>query len=202
MGVNPCISRAAAGGGDRMIKHYWYLFLLFGLTACVSHPYDEHSEFTRIPPGSTLKLNQSIDIAPNSLSVFMQYGRIKPYSAINKYYPHCKFELYTLSENARTVLPDTFKIVRVMDETDMSALRPAMYASLLTVDGSSDGGSSIVSFTTSMYLKSKTQSDVYRLTCMHWDDLNESRYLSIAEMRKAMGKIFTLTVRKPLKQND
>jgi hypothetical protein len=29
---------------------------------------------------------------------------------------------------------------------------------------------------------------------MHWDLINESRYLSIAEMRKAMGNIFTLTV--------
>ena len=183
-----------------MSKYGWHpvliLILVLALTACVSHPYDEHSEFTRIPPGSSLKLNQSIQIAANSLAVFMQDGGIKPYSTIDKYYPHCKFELYSLSENARTVQPDTFKIVRVVDETDMSSLSPPMYASLQTADANSDGGPSIVSFTTSMYLKSKIQSDVYRLSCMHWDLINESRYLSIAEMRKAMGNVFTLTVKK------
>lgn len=181
-----------------MLKHAWrpvlILILILELAACVTHPYDEHSEFTRISPGSSLRLNQDIHIAANSLAVFMQDGIVEPYSAIDKYYPHCKFELYTLSENARIVKPDTFEIVRVMDETDMSSLQPAMYASLKTADGNSDGGPSVVSFATSMYLKSKTQSDVYRLSCMHWALINESRYLSIAEMRKAMGNVFTLTV--------
>jgi hypothetical protein len=181
-----------------MLKSYGCSVLIlisgFVLSACVSHPYDEHSEFTRVPAGSSLTLNQSIHVAANSLSVYMQDGSIKPYSAINKYYPHCKFELYTLSEQARTVQPDTFNIVRVMDETDLSSSRATMFASLRTADGDPDGGPSIVTFTTSMYLKSKTQGDVYRMTCMHWDLINESRYLSIAEMRKAMGNIFTLTV--------
>jgi hypothetical protein len=195
MGVNPCISRATICGGISVLKHSGYLILLLALTACVSHPYDEHSEYTRIPAGSSLTLNQSIHIAANSLSVYMQDGNIKPYSTIDKYYPHCKFELYTLSENARTVQPDTFKIVRVVDDTDMSSLQPPMYASLRIADSSSDGGPSVVSFTTSMYLKSKTQSDVYRMTCMHWDLINESRYLSIAEMRNAMGNVFTLTAK-------
>jgi hypothetical protein len=183
-----------------MFKRGWcpvlVIISILTLTACVSHPYDEHTEFTRITPGSSLKLNQSIHIAANSLAVFMQDGSIKPYSTIDKYYPHCKFELYTLSENARIVQPDTFNIIRVVDETDMSSLNSPMYASLQIADGNSDGGPSIVSFTTSMYLKSKTQSDVYRLSCMHWDLINESRYLSIAEMRKAMGNFFTLTVKK------
>jgi len=171
------------------------LIFILALTACVSHPYDENSEFTRIPAGSSLKLNQDIHIAANSLAVFMQDGSIKPYSTIDKYYPHCKFELYTLSEDARTVQPDTFKIVQVVDETDMSSLPSPMYASLQTADGNSDGGPSVVSFTTSMYLKSKTQNDVYRMSCMHWDLINESRYLSIAEIRKAMGNVFTLEIK-------
>jgi hypothetical protein len=183
-----------------MLKHYGYSVLIlisgFMLAGCVSHPYDEHSEFSRIPAGSSLTLNQSIHIAANSLSIYMQDGSIKPYSAIDKYYPHCKFELYTLSDQARTVQPDTFNIVRVMDETDLSSSRATMFASLRTADGSSDGGPSIVTFTTSMYLKSKTQSDVYRMACMHWDLINESRYLGIAEMRKAMGNVFTLKVNR------
>ncbi len=182
----------------------WILILIagFGLLACVSHPYDEHSEFTRVPAGSRLILNQSIPVAANSLGVYMQDGSIKPYSAINKYYPHCKFELYTLSDRARTVQPDTFDIVRVMDQTDLSSSRATMFASLRTAGIYSDGGPSIVTFTTSMYLKSNTQRDVYRMTCMHWDLINESRYLSIAEMRKAMGNVFTLTIKKPLNQSD
>ena len=182
-----------------MLKHYGHSVLMliagFVLSACVSHPYDEHSELTRVPAGSSLTLNQSIHIAANSLSVYMQDGNIKPYSAIDKYYPHCKFELYTLSDHARTVQPDTFNIVRVMDETDLSSSRATTFASLRTADSNSDGGPSIVTFSTSLYLKSKAQSDVYRMTCMHWGLINERRYLSIAEMRKAMGNVFTLAVK-------
>lgn len=177
-----------------MLKYSWFLVFGLVLSGCVSHLYNEDSEFTRIPAGSSLKLNQSIHIAANRLAVFMQDGNIEPYSAINKYYPYCKFELYTLSDHARTVQPDNFSIVKVADETDMSSLRQPMYAGLQISGVYADDGPDIVTFTTYLYLRSKSQKDVYRISCMQWALVNEGRYLTIAEMRKAMGGLFTLTV--------
>ena len=61
--------------------------------------------------------------------------------------------------------------------------------------GSGDAGPSHVDYMTVMYLESVKQPDVLRITCTHWEDPVEAEFLSIQQMRKAMGKILTLNIR-------
>lgn len=162
------------------------------LSACAVQPFDENSRFSAIPTGSILGLNQVIDIAADQVSVYLQAGRVMAYKEINYYLPHCKFELYSIAEQPRKVQPDEFVVTQVVDYTEMTSLRPVTTASLLTANDGYD----IVTYTTIIYLKSVKQADVYRMSCMHWDDMANRRYLSISQMRKAMGEVFSLKINR------
>ena len=53
----------------------------------------------------------------------------------------------------------------------------------------------VFNYATMLYLHSERQNDVYRMTCQHWEEIRDGRYLSVAQMRKAMGEIFTLLIK-------
>ena len=173
-----------------MIRRSVYVLWVLLLTACASGPFDEQSRFSAIPQGSRLALNQVIEFAPDRVAVHMQDGKLMEYSSMNHYLPHCKFEIYTMAEKTRQVQPDSFVITRVVDNMELTSLRPVALASLkLAYDGPS-----IVTYATYIYLSSETQPDVYRMSCMHWEDISVRRYLSISEMRRAMGALFSLQI--------
>lgn len=174
-----------------------YLSLLIAclLSACASQRvFDENSPFSSIPVGSILVLNQLIEIEPSRVAVYLQDGKLLAYPLLNHYRPHCKFEVYTIADEPRSVEPDSFQITQVHDTTLMTSLR-----SLTVADNSMvvDGGGYIVTYSTIMYLFSEKQPDVYRMSCMHWDEITERRYLSVKEIRDAMGDLFSLQISKP-----
>jgi hypothetical protein len=173
----------------------WSLLCVALLSACVTHPFDENSRFSAIPTGSGLVLNQTIEIAPDQVAVYMQDGKLMAHAAMNHYRLHCKFEIYTMADVSRQVEPDIFTVIRVVDESDLVSLQLLPTASLTMVMG--DAGPGIVTDTTVIYLKSEKQPDVYRMSCMQWNDVSQQRYPSINEMRKAMGKIFSLKIANP-----
>lgn len=152
---------------------------------------DETSPFFKVPVGSTLTLNQPLTIQPHHASVRMQYGRIMPYSQIDKFYANCDFEVRTIAKQPTIINPDTFLITKVVNEEDVAAGDWTVYAFF----GSGDAGPSHVDYMTVMYLESVKQPDVLRITCTHWEDPVEAEFLSIQQMRKAMGKILTLNIR-------
>lgn len=170
------------------------------LTACAARPplNPEESAFYSVKAGSKLVLHRALTIPSGQVAVYLQNGEVMPARDVNQYYPNCKFEVYTISESPRTVEPDTFVIYRIVDEMqEVSAGRP-MYAA--------NGGFAMLvmsdgpiwyNFTTQMYLQSGRQPDVYRMTCRHLEELWKSRYLSIRQMRDAMGKVLTLESDNP-----
>jgi hypothetical protein len=166
------------------------LLLLFtGLVACrFDYPRDEDSPHYSVQAGAELVLNQKLDIRPEHVSVYLQYGKLTGTPGIDRFRPYCKFEIYTMADSWRSVEPDTFRITRVEDGTEMVGIERMPMASLsLATDMPAT-----VTYATSLYLESPRQPDVYRLTCMHWDDYNRTRYLSISEMRSALGEVFSL----------
>ncbi|MGB5396341.1 MAG: hypothetical protein WBN96_04280 [Gammaproteobacteria bacterium] len=179
-----------------MIRRSVYGVCVCLLAACASGPFDEQSRFSSIPVGSELVLNQVIDIAPDQVAVHMQNGKLMEYSAMNHYQPHCKFEIYTMAETPRQVQPDSFLITRVVDNMEMTSLRPSTMAGLMTALDGPD----IVTYATYLYLSSAKQPDVFRMSCMHWEDISVRRYLSISEMRRAMGERFSLQIKQPAAQ--
>jgi len=152
---------------------------------------DENSQFYSVSPGSTFTLNREVTIQPDNTSIYLQNGKIELVKNIDFYKPNCKFELYTISEQARQVKPDTFVVTKVVDQSeDVSAKWPT-YAGLGMALGD---GPVHLTFSTTMYLESKLQPDVFRMSCKRWDWPATGEYLSINEMRQALGDYFTLTL--------
>lgn len=160
------------------------------LSSCTQHiEKDESSPFYSIQKGSSLILNQSLIIPPNRTTVILQNGQVVTGAALDIYYPNCVFEVKTLREIPETINPDTFFIYKVVDEMQSVSLEKKMVARLGMFN---DGGSSDFNYTTIMYLRSGSQPDVLRLSCRHWESAEDNNYLTIKEMRQAMGDIFTL----------
>ena len=173
--------------------------LLIMLTACsLNETSDENSYYYSVSVGSTIVLHQPVLISAEQVASYVQNGKLMSYDEVDKYRPNCKFEIYTMSEQSRTVEPDSFEIIRVVDEIESSSIsKPAQLAlhgdalmlSLL------DRGN-VFNYATMMYLKSDNQPDVYRMTCQHWEDIRDDRHLTIAQMRQAMGEVFTLEIKQ------
>jgi len=165
--------------------------LAIGLTGCsYQAPKDIGSSFYSPPVGSTLTLNQSIEIPANNTQVRIQDGKIiKSYWSLDAYYPNCNFELRDIAPVERTVKPDTFNISRVIRDTENVMLnRPTVVA------GSGDGGPPTVDYMTIMELYSANQPDVVRISCQHWNEANDGEHLNIKQIRKTLGDIFTLSL--------
>ena len=168
----------------------WLVTVIFIAVATACSPVrDPSSPFYTITAGSVLQLNQPVEFAPQQVSVFMQHGRLQAEALLDRYQPYCKLERYTRQEHATRVQPDRFVIKRVVEETELTTQLPMPpMASLLLVGGDP----SVYTYTTHLYLHSAQQPEVYRLSCMHWEDILDDRYLSVAQMREAMGPLFTL----------
>ena len=126
---------------------------------------------------------------------------------MDKFRAHCKFELFKKKYMAQIVEPDTFVIHRSNFDTFGTNAAPATYASLeLAGLMHTDAGLSNVDFVVFLYLKSETQKNVFRLSCLNWDDPRDGRYLTVNEIRRTLGSIMTLYINdpaaKPLKPAD
>lgn len=178
--------------------------LLAILSACgINQEKDEDSPFYSVPAGSVLVLNQELVIAANQVASYVQNGKLLAYQDVDKYEPNCKFEVYAISDQPRTVKAGTFNITKVVDEIESSSWRNG--TQLASLEGGYGGvniasgmldHSLVFNYATFMYLSSASQPEVYRMTCQHWEAVREDRYLSIAQMRQAMGEIFTLNIKQ------
>jgi len=150
---------------------------------------DEKSYAYSINIGSKFVLNQKIEIKPNLGRTFMQYGKIKNEKDIDIYYPHCSITVNSIQEQAQIISPTTFEIIKIVDDEEYAQNR-LLFASTnlkLVSDGPLITG--LVSY---YYLKSADEPDVRSLECTQWDSLYENNYLSISEVRQALGDVFTL----------
>ena len=127
---------------------------------------DEDSQFLSVPQGSTLTMNREITIQPDQASVYLQNGKLGAARDVDFYKPHCKFELFTISTGARVVKPDTFVVIRIVDQSEDVSVAWPIYAGR----GMAGDGPTHLTFSTTMYLESKIQPDVLSLDCKSWDD--------------------------------
>lgn len=169
--------------------HRPLLALLFFLTGCSSTPVtDESSTSYVLPVGSILQLHQSIPIEPHRARAFIQYGRITHEKLINRYYPYCEFEISTLSDAIQTVQPDRFEVYKVIDDEH----HVNRYFMTARRDYSFNDGPTILGFASEYFLRSEQQPQVRKLICLHWDEPAYGEYLSLTEIRKALGNLFSI----------
>jgi hypothetical protein len=167
------------------------LLLLLGACRATSYVGNEDSPYYPVPAGSKLTLHSEIAIPANQAGVFLQGGQILPFSQVNPYHPHCKFELRRPRASPQPVAPDEFTITRTVQEITHSVR--ADYRHLARRD---DGGSSVRTYATRMDLRSEKQPDVFRLTCGQWEYPPFERHVTINEIRKALGNLISLKLAK------
>lgn len=169
------------------------------LAACQTAAYEgnENSPFYLVPTGSTLTLTRTVTIPADQVAVYLQGGEVVPAGRINQYYPHCKFELIHRRDTGQTVQPDDFEIIKVVQEIGHSVALDGLQTAQMSVGieiniGMDRGGSSLQTYSTRLMLRSARQPQVFRLSCGQAALPHEGQHVSIDEMRKALGNLFTL----------
>jgi len=173
------------------------------LSACQidTSRYPESSPFKPVPVGATLILHQPLTIPADKVAVYLQNGKVLRYAEVEVLKPHCKFELYKIADKERVVHPDRFRIIKVSNNqagffrptgTRLAETRIGVGIHLrMGAGGTDDGSPSMVTYMTEIRLQSANQPDVFKLSCGRLDDPG-AEFLSIEEMRKALGDVFTL----------
>lgn len=162
------------------------LTTLFTLTACSLTP---PKSMMDVQAGDTFTLNKPVTIPAHDTRAFIQNGRMTTHSGFNRYEQHCEVEVKHLSDKPQVVQPDTFTITKVRINSEAIATTPpethylaanltasqynslppktlsdATEARLLADNDGGDGIESTMDLVY-LYLASKTQPNILRLTC-------------------------------------
>ena len=168
------------------MQHLALLLPALLLTACAAGTGYRYPTGPTAPPAlTTVTLNEAFHIRPDRANEYIQYGEIKPYNKIVEYYPHCFFELRSVSESARIVSPETFMVTGISRDRFMAGFRKLMVAGF-------GGDYNPVMSTTQISLHSDTQPEVFRLSCQQLDEPYLARHVSLQQMRETLGGLFTL----------
>ena len=180
-----------------------HLLILVGLLTLVgctaTKPLDENASYWTVPPGSRLVLLKPIAMASGVASVHFQDGVPRSFAEVDRYRPYCKVEMWTLMDEARTIIPDTFMIKRVV--RDFEYVRAGEQQVNLAVRGlipvglSHDSDSPMAAvMRTELFVDSPRQPDVYRVSCAHWEPYTDAHHLSIRELRNGLQGLFRLDI--------
>jgi hypothetical protein len=141
------------------------------LPSCQTTPSSDPASLSfRVPPGSTLSLNKSIDIPEGETHVVIQNGKPTAQNKKNDYVLACRLDFKGFGP--RTVTPEVFKILRTEDGEGWVS-RPNIYY-----------------YSTEIYLSSDKDTDVIKLVCGNWA-MPPSVNFSYADIEQTLGDYFT-----------
>ncbi len=171
--------------------------LLCLLSACASTGSGEG--WGSLPPvGTRLTLNQDVVVPAGKSSVFIQYGNVVPHRALNQPFPYCRFQLNRSPDELgrpHTVVADEFVVEKVYRRVDRySAGLPVQVAAATIIRG---GDRSAETLTVDMEIVSPRQPEVDRFVCATWAEPDMFNFPSVAEIRRTLGEIITLTAPTP-----
>ncbi len=153
------------------------LISVFTLSSCAIEP---PKSLMDIQAGEVFVLETPITIRANHSRSFIQFGEVTGVS-FNRREPHCRIEVRNLSEQPQTIKPERFIIKHVNIDEEAIALRNlpiqlAMNDSIAPTTMTDAASTKILALGSSyerpetmdlvhLYLHSKQQPNVYRLTC-------------------------------------
>jgi hypothetical protein len=178
------------------MKSALLMFILLLLSACETPgSYGPDSPYYHYPAGSRLILNRELEIPGGWATARLQFGRVVPFGHVQEYQPHCIFEINTVRPEPQHVQPDTFEIIRVQRTISEFANIAAAPGYFLRT-GFGDGFEPVQMFyKTTFILHSARQPGVMRMVCQsdqYAGGNSIPRYLTLSEIRQALGDIFTL----------
>lgn len=160
-------------------------------------PFSPDSPLTPVPEQSTLVLHRALTIPPQNVSLWFQNGQQTLSNDLNRYYPHCKFETRELQAMKKIIQPDTFIIHKVVRWDDYARRHVQLAATRMRVGigiGGSGAGPGHFNTATEMFLHSPRQPDVYRMVCSQWEDAGEANHVTINQIRRTLGDVFSLNL--------
>jgi len=163
------------------------MFLLIAVSGCKYVTEDEPPQ--RIQVGSTVKLNTAIEFPADSVAVYIQHGALVEANSIDSYKPYCIFEIRSKHRQPISITPDIFLISKTKYEST-AALRYPMLASTARI--MVRASISHLVYETELFLQSRNQPGVYRLTCKHWVDPSFARFVTLDEINNALGKLMNI----------
>jgi hypothetical protein len=158
-----------------MRKYGFVAFALFLAGCQTTATTDVNSVWFKIRPGSTLALNQPLEIPAGVAHIDLQNGQLT--GGVDEYTVNCSFVVENLGP--RTITPDTFLITDASDSSEWVS-QPA-----------------IMRFYKDLQLKSERQPEVLKLVCQDWDGPMQGRPVSVGEIQKAVGAYFTFRFAPP-----
>ncbi|MGA7179819.1 MAG: hypothetical protein WBX11_09585 [Thiobacillaceae bacterium] len=175
-----------------------YLVLLFVLAGCeTTGGYGIDSPYYRFPNGVRLILNQPLEIPPDSATVRLQYGQVVARNGVQEQDPYCIFEVSTVAEGPQRVQTGEFSVTQVRRSNSTIARDESVpNGGLMRVSmGSDSAGPTNYYYKTEFFLHSDAQPNVLLMTCQSNQNYTPiKRYLTVAEIRQALGNIFTLNL--------
>ena len=140
-----------------------------------------------LPTGSKVQVNQDLS-AVSGARVTIQYGRVIPRSEVSVIDPHCQFYLHRSREEMNdpvVVRPGTFTVKRVYQRQAYDGLQLAATQFV---------GDPTRYPTTVMELSSAQQPEVRDLRCAIWGTPYVEGFLTIDQMRAALGDSIELII--------
>lgn len=166
------------------------------LTACQQAPVrDESSYLSRVAVGSKFVLHESLTVPVGHARVFLQDGKVVDKVRLDRYRPHCNFEVRSVSDGTLRIEPDTFLVIGVDEDEEEIVSRPQLLRNVVLDSSEEGGGISMITLYVTHWLFSERQPEVMRLTCHGGLDFPfDARPPGIAEIRQALGKLVTLNL--------
>ncbi len=147
------------------------------LSACQSMQSDDPSLLSfRVPGGSTLSLNRTVEISSGKTHVFIQSGQLTNVSERNQYHLGCRLDFREFGP--RTIEPEVFTIRRD-EHSEGWESRPNFYF-----------------YRSEIFLDSEKGTDVIKLVCDRWAVPPSSNF-SFADMQQTLGNYMTFNFKFP-----
>ena len=144
------------------------------ISACQSTQSTDPTLLTfKIPEGSTLTLNQEIEVPEYKTHAAFQAGKLTTDRKKDLYQLNCRFDVKEFGP--RTIKPEVFKIRRTESGQEPIAMDNAL-----------------LRYYTDIFLDSDKGTDVIKLTCQEQGE-NTDRPFTISDMETALGDYFTFT---------
>lgn len=152
---------------------------------------NERSTRFEVPVDSKLVLHRSVEVAPGQRSAYLQQGKLLPWYHVNQYAPYCALALQAGRDVAQSVGPDEFVIRNVSQRFLFTVAQRQARLARAAMDREGNGMTYEV-VATVMDLYSGRQPEVRALTCAHWALPQGRSYLTVQDIRRALGDYFTL----------
>jgi hypothetical protein len=175
--------------------------LALTLAACQSAGFRFSEDSPHYPPpvGTRVILHQPVTIPTGHASTYLQFGRTMRFAEVDQYRAHCRLEVSRVGTSEQTVMPDEFRVTRAglehrdsVRRGETTRLASAGMPGMLAQSGRHSGSMGIIVYVTRMKLHSDRQPEVLSLDCGHWSANPDEQFLTLNQIRAALGTIMSL----------